>query len=492
MTHYRIERCQGAGCSIFSEIATTVRHELLEQRASTASTPYSYRVRAEDAALPCSGRTRTRLRRQPRPRPTPSPRARPAPSPQHRPAPARSTSPGGRRRTTSGVTLYRIERCQGAGCSVFTEIATTSATSYANSGPRLPPRPTPTGCAPRTRPPSSAPYSNEASATTPAPPDTEPPSAPGTLTATRGLSSSQIDLSWGPATDNVGRHPVPHRALPGRRLLDLHRDRDHVDHELLEQRARPPPRPTPTGCAPRTRLSTRPYSNEASATTQAPPDTEPPSAPGTLNASAVSASQIDLSWGPATDNVGVTQYRIERCQGTGCSIFSEVATTSRHELREQRPGRLDDLLLPGARRGRGSPPGAYSNAANATTFNLGPVEPLPTLDSFNRRNENPLSAGTLVEWRQRLGRDGPACRLEHARVHEDDDLYRLAQRHAVRSGHRGVGAGHDASRHEQPAPPLRPPATARNGDLRRAHAAHESAHGGPTRCGSTAWTTARS
>ena len=52
----------------------------------------------------------------------------------------------------------------------------------------------------------------------------------------------------------------------------------------------------------------------------------PPSAPGTLTASAVSAGEIDLSWGAATDNVGVTGYQIERCSGTGCSNFAQIAT----------------------------------------------------------------------------------------------------------------------------------------------------------------------
>src|SRR5439155_948613 len=50
-------------------------------------------------------------------------------------------------------------------------------------------------------------------------------------------------------------------------------------------------------------------------------DTQPPSAPGTLTALAASSSEIDLSWGAASDNVGVTGYRIERCQGAGCSTF---------------------------------------------------------------------------------------------------------------------------------------------------------------------------
>ena len=68
------------------------------------------------------------------------------------------------------------------------------------------------------------------------------------------------------------------------------------------------------------------YSPVSSATTQAP-DTEPPSAPGPLTATAVSGTQIDVSWGAATDNVGVAGYRLERCQGVGCSAFTKLGTT---------------------------------------------------------------------------------------------------------------------------------------------------------------------
>ena len=50
-----------------------------------------------------------------------------------------------------------------------------------------------------------------------------------------------------------------------------------------------------------------------------PPDTTPPSQPGTLTATAVSSGEVDLSWGASTDNVGVAGYQIERCQGAGCT-----------------------------------------------------------------------------------------------------------------------------------------------------------------------------
>ena len=43
-----------------------------------------------------------------------------------------------------------------------------------------------------------------------------------------------------------------------------------------------------------------------------PHDTNRPSAPGALAASAASATQVDLGWSPATDNLGVVRYEIYR------------------------------------------------------------------------------------------------------------------------------------------------------------------------------------
>jgi chitodextrinase len=57
-------------------------------------------------------------------------------------------------------------------------------------------------------------------------------------------------------------------------------------------------------------------------------DTEPPAAPSGLSASVVGSTQINLSWSASTDNIGVTGYRVERCQGTSCSNFAEVGTPS--------------------------------------------------------------------------------------------------------------------------------------------------------------------
>ena len=55
-------------------------------------------------------------------------------------------------------------------------------------------------------------------------------------------------------------------------------------------------------------------------------DTTPPTSPTNLAANATSSSSISVSWNPATDNVGVTGYIVERCQGSGCSNFTQVGT----------------------------------------------------------------------------------------------------------------------------------------------------------------------
>ena len=54
-------------------------------------------------------------------------------------------------------------------------------------------------------------------------------------------------------------------------------------------------------------------------------DATPPTAPSNLSATAASSTQVNLSWSAATDNVAVTGYRLERCQGAGCSGFVEIA-----------------------------------------------------------------------------------------------------------------------------------------------------------------------
>ena len=154
--------------------------------------------------------------------------------------------------------------------------------------------------------------------------DATPPTAPGNLSAT-AASSTQVNLSWSAATDNV--------AVTGYRVERCQGAGCSIFAEIAQ--------PTgttfsDTGRSPSTSYSYRvravdaapnlgPYSGTASATTPASTDTQPPTAPGNLSATAASSTQVNLSWSAATDNVAVTGYRVERCQGAGCSIFVEIA-----------------------------------------------------------------------------------------------------------------------------------------------------------------------
>ena len=54
VTGYRVERCQGAGCSSFAQVGTPTGTTFADS-GLTAGTSYSYRVRATDAAGNLSG-----------------------------------------------------------------------------------------------------------------------------------------------------------------------------------------------------------------------------------------------------------------------------------------------------------------------------------------------------------------------------------------------------------------------------------------------------
>jgi len=60
------------------------------------------------------------------------------------------------------------------------------------------------------------------------------------------------------------------------------------------------------------------------------PDTTAPTTPGSAAATAASTSQINLTWTASTDagGSGLAGYKIERCQGAGCSNFAQVATST--------------------------------------------------------------------------------------------------------------------------------------------------------------------
>src|SRR5204863_8671 len=139
---------------------------------------------------------------------------------------------------------------------------------------------------------------------------------PTGLTAS-AVSSSQINLSWTASSDNVG--------VSGYRV---YRNGTQIATTGATSFAN-------TGLSPSTTYSytvaaydaagnLSAQSSSASATTPAPPDTTPPSVPTGLTASAVSSSQINLSWTASSDNVGVSGYRVYR---NGTQIATTGATS---------------------------------------------------------------------------------------------------------------------------------------------------------------------
>src|SRR5581483_9669059 len=132
--------------------------------------------------------------------------------------------------------------------------------------------------------------------------DTTAPSTPTGLSASI-VSSSQINLSWTPSTDNVG--VTGYRVFRnGTSLTTLAAVTTYLD----------------TGLAASTTYSytvqaidaagnTSSQSAPASATTPGI-DTVAPTVPTGLTGTAVSSSQINLSWNASTDNVGVVGYYV--------------------------------------------------------------------------------------------------------------------------------------------------------------------------------------
>src|SRR5262249_16746977 len=131
------------------------------------------------------------------------------------------------------------------------------------------------------------------------------PSTPADLVAVAG-SSTQIDLGWTASTDDVG--------VAG---YDVFRNGVRIASTAA-------PAYSDTGLAPATSYSYSvsafdaagndpARSTPAPATTDpAPGDTSPPTPPENLTATAVSSSQINLSWTASTDNVGVVAYDVFR------------------------------------------------------------------------------------------------------------------------------------------------------------------------------------
>jgi len=305
---YRVERCQGAGCTNFAQIATSTTTTYSDIGLVPGS--YSYQVRASDPSQnlsPYSNVASAAILDTTAP-----------------------TAPSGLAASVSGsqinlswtasmdnvgVTGYLVERCQGAGCTTFVQIATSTTTTYSDAGLAI------ASYSYRVRATDAAGnlsgYSNIASGTIT---DNQPPTAPTNLTAT--VSGAQINLSWTASTDNVGVTGYRVERCQGAGCTTFVQIANATTTTYSDLSL------TPGNYNYRVRATDAAgnlsaYSNVANGVIL---DTTPPTAPTNLTATAGGVSQINLTWTASTDNVGVTGYMVERCQGAGCTTFAQIAT----------------------------------------------------------------------------------------------------------------------------------------------------------------------
>jgi RHS repeat-associated protein len=325
VTGYRLERCGPTSTTIFCvasggfvEIAAPTGISFSDTGLSPKML-YMYRVRATDAAgnLSTYSGVATAQTLDTSAPSTPTGLTATAASP------SRINLSWTASTDSTGVTGYRVERCQGAGCINFSQVTTPTGTSFSDSSLTA-------GTSYRYRvlavntAGSVSAYSNIASATTPFVLDTTPPTAPAGLTATTA-GTSQINLSWTASSDDIGVTGYQVDRCQGASCTTFAQVGTPTVTSFND-----------IGLTPSTSYSYRVRATDAAgnisanssiatATTQAPPDTTAPSAPTGLAATVASTTQINLTWTASTDNVGVTGYRVERCQGMGCTNFVEIA-----------------------------------------------------------------------------------------------------------------------------------------------------------------------
>ena len=155
--------------------------------------------------------------------------------------------------------------------------------------------------------------------------DAQAPTVPPNLAATS--VTGRVDLTWGAASDNIGvvgydvfRSTTPgFLADPGNRIAQTTTP-GYSDQGLNSGtyyylvRAR--------DAAGNVSLS----SNQVSATLAG--DSTPPGTTPGIVVSFVGPGKISLAWAAAIDDIGVSDYRVERCLGSGCSSFVELGTSS--------------------------------------------------------------------------------------------------------------------------------------------------------------------
>jgi YD repeat-containing protein len=148
-------------------------------------------------------------------------------------------------------------------------------------------------------------------------PDTIPPSVPIGLSGT-AVSATQINLTWTASTDTGGSGLAGYKIYRGGAQIGTSTTASYSDTTVVGSSSY-----SYTVAAYDNASNTSAQSSPASVST---PDITPPSVPTGLTGSAVSATQINLSWGGSTDTggSGLAGYKIYR---GGVQIGTTAATS---------------------------------------------------------------------------------------------------------------------------------------------------------------------
>ena len=187
-----------------------------------------------------------------------------------------------------------------------------------------------------------------------------PPASPTNLNAT-AVSSSRIDLVWADNSANEG-------------AFKIEQSTDNVTFTEVAAVSANVTTYSATGLAAATAYYFRvrasnpagdsAYSNTATANTLQ----SPPAAPTGLTATAISKSQINLSWSDSSNNEG--GFTIERCQSVNCGNFTVIAQVGQNVTAFSNTGLLKNTQYRyRVRAFNASGNSAYSNTAGARTLN---------------------------------------------------------------------------------------------------------------------------
>jgi chitodextrinase len=217
--------------------------------------------------------------------------------------------------TTTSVTNLPLGAKEGGAEKAPQLIVETSASTSGSTTPSTTAASTTTTTATTTTPTTTTTTSTSPTTTTAPPPDTSPPTTPTGLRST-GATTTSVSVSWSASSDD--------RGVAGYGV--------YIDARAAGSTSQTSFTASSLTCGNSYVVTVDAYdaagnrsakSAPLTVATTACPDTQPPTAPTNLRATAATTSSVDIAWKASTDNVGVTGYRVYK---GGAFVATTTAT----------------------------------------------------------------------------------------------------------------------------------------------------------------------